>query len=137
LTPRGAAATVSAMALYVCESYDHAVDHGGRSSQGVLGEPLSPQIKEKIYLHVLPLSDDDVKRLGARRDDDGNAQHGRLCLPGDDAFWVAVEGEVAYPKVFRPRVVSKCADGPKGPVPVPLAADELERMRKAGVSGLP
>lgn len=125
------------MAYFVCESYDHAVDHGGRSSQGVLGEPLSPLLEEKVYLHVLPLTDAELKRLAPRRDEDGNRQHGRLALPGDEVFWIAVEGEFAYPKVFRPRIVSRCADGPTGPVPVPLSDDERARLAGAGVSGLP
>ena len=125
------------MALYVCESYDHAVDHGGRASIGVLGEPLSPLVKEKIYLHVLPLSDAELRRLGPRKDEDGNAQHARLALPNDDVFWIAVQGEIAYPRVFRPRVTSTCVDGPKGPAPSPLSDEDLERLRKAGIQGLP
>jgi len=135
------------MAYYICESYDFSVDHGGRSSEGVLGEPTSPQIKEKIYLHLLPLTDAEVAKLAPRKDEDGNVQHARLALPRDEVFWIAVLGEIAYPKV-RPRVVSKCADrvsaaapgvadGPKGPTPQPITPAELELLRKFGTKGLP
>ena len=48
---------------YLAESYEYAVDHGGRSSEGVVGDKLSPLIREKIYLHVLPLSDAEIERI--------------------------------------------------------------------------
>jgi hypothetical protein len=121
------------MAYYVVESYGFAVDHGGRSSQGVIGEHKG---KEKIYLHVLPVADAEIERLAPRVDDDGNKQHDRLALPREDAWWFAVDGEVAWPGVYRPRITSRCADVASKPRPVPLAAEDLERLKKVGVKGL-
>lgn len=100
----------------------------------MLGDLLDRSIKEKIYLHVLPLSEREVASLRPRVDDDGNKQHGRLAPPDETAFWVAVEGEIAWPRVLAPRVVSKCELDAKGvPRPVPLDAATLDRLRKAGL----
>ena len=74
---------------YLAESYEYAVDHGGRSSEGVVGDKLSPLIREKIYLHVLPLSDAEIAKLVPRLDEDGNKQHGRLAPPGEESFCIA------------------------------------------------
>ncbi len=121
------------MSFYVVESYDFRVDHGGRESQGVLGENKG---SEKIYLHVLALTDADLKKLAVRVDDNGNKQHDRLAIPGRDDFWVAVEGEVAWPKIYRPRITSRCESIGTRPVPVPLSAEDTDRLVKAGVKGL-
>lgn len=119
---------------FLVESYLSGIDHNGRSSVGVLGEPLDRSIKEKIYLHVLPLNAGELASLGPRVDDDGNKQHGRLAPRDEIAFWIAVEGEFAWPRVLAPRVVSKCALDAKGvPRPVALDAATLERLRKAGL----
>ncbi len=119
---------------YLVESYDAAVDHNGRSSAGVVGDPLDRSIHEKIYLHVLPLEDRELGTMGPRVDEDGNKQHGRLALPRNDAFWIAVEGEVAWPKIFAPRLVSKCALDGGVPRAVALGPAELERLSKAGLT---
>lgn len=121
------------MTFYVCESYEPFVDHGGRESQGALGENKG---SEKIYLHVLPLSDAEIKKLAVRVDENGNRQSDRLALPGRDDFWIAVEGEVAWPKIYRPRITSRCEDIATKPRPAPLSAEDLDRLRKAGVKGL-
>lgn len=119
---------------YLVESYLSGIDHNGRSSIGVLGDPLDRSIKEKIYLHVLPVTDREIALLGPRVDDDGNKQHGRLAPRDEIAFWIAVEGEIAWPRVLAPRIVSKCELDAKGiPRPVPLDAAALERLRKAGL----
>lgn len=121
------------MAYYVVESHDFAVDHGGRSSQGVVGEYKG---KEKIYLHVLLVSDAEIGKLAVRVDEDGNKQHDRLALPGVEEWWFAVEGEAAWPGIYRPRLTSKCADVATRPRPEPLAPEDLERLKKAGLKGL-
>lgn len=121
------------MSLYVVESYQFAVEHGGRDSQGVVGENKG---SEKIYLHVLPLTEAEVAKLAVRVDEDGNRQHGRLALPGRDDFWVAVEGEVAWPRLHRPRITSRCDDVGTKPRPVPLSDEDLARLRKAGLQGV-
>ena len=66
------------MAHYVVESYDPSIDHGGRDSAGVIPENRG---SEKIYLHVIPLADDEIKKLGPRVDENGNQEHARLALP--------------------------------------------------------
>ncbi len=121
------------MSFYVVESYDFAVEHGGRKSQGV--GPCAAG-SEKLYLHALPLDDDEVRRLGARVDDDGNKDHARLCLPRTPEWWIALEGEVAWPGIFRPKITSRCeaVDGP--PRPVALSPEDIARLKKAGVPGL-
>ncbi len=118
---------------YLVESYDASVEHNGRSSVGVLGDPLDRSIREKIYLHVVPLEDRELGTMGPRVDEDGNKQHGRLALPRNEAFWIAVDGEVAWPKIFAPRLVSKCALQGGAPRPVPLGPGELERLAKVGL----
>lgn len=121
------------MSLYVCESYEFSVEHNGRESQGVIGENKG---SEKIYLHVLDLTDADVTKLAVRVDEDGNKQHDRLALPRRDDFWVAVEGEVAWPKLYRPRITSRCENVGSKPKPAAISAEDLDRLRKAGVKGL-
>lgn len=121
------------MAFYLAESNSYAVEHGGRSSAGVIGEHKG---KEKIYLHVLPVTDAEIATLSPRVDEDGNKQHDRLALPRNEEWWIAVEGEAAWPGVLRPRITSHCTDIGTKPKPVPLSADDLGRLRKAGLAGV-
>ncbi len=121
------------MSLYVVESYEFSVEHNGRESQGVVGENKG---SEKIYLHVLDLGAADLAKLAVRVDDAGNKQHDRLAIPGRDDFWVAVEGEVAWPKIYRPRITSRCDNVGSKPVPAPLSAEDQARLVKAGVKGI-
>ena len=121
------------MAFYLAESNGYSVEHGGRSSAGVLGEHKG---KEKIYLHVLPVTDAEIEKLGPRVDEDGNKQHDRLALPRNEEWWIAVEGEAAWPGVHRPRITSRCTDVASKPRPVPLSAEDLDRLRKAGLKGV-
>src|SRR5512141_1700806 len=106
------------MALYLTESHQFSVDHGARASQGVIGEYKG---KEKIYLHVLEVTDAEIAKLAVRVDEDGNEQHDRLALPGVEEWWFAVEGEAAWPGVYRPRLTSRCENVATKPRPVPLA----------------
>ncbi len=121
------------MSLYVAESYGYEVHHGGRVSFGVLGEHRG---SEKIYLHVVEIAAGELAQLGPREDELGNRQHDRLALPRNEEWWIAVDGEVRWPKLFRPPIRSHCSDIDTKPKPVPLADDDLERLRKAGVDGL-
>ena len=59
-----------------------------------------------------------------------------LALPDRDDFWVAVEGEVAWPKIYRPRITSRCEQVGSKPQPVAAGDEDLERLRKAGVKGI-
>lgn len=122
------------MAYYVVESYDFDVEHGGRSSQGVKGDYKG---SEKIYLHVLPVTDAEIKQLKPRVDDNGNLEHSRLALPRNEVWWISADGEVSWPGIFRPKIVSSCdlSDGGK-PKPMPLSEEDLGRLRKAGVKGV-
>jgi hypothetical protein len=117
------------MPLFIVESYAYSVDHGRFQSAGVIGEPKG---SEKIYLHVLALTPAELAALAPRVDEDGNKEHARLALPGNEEFWVAVDGEVAWPKILRPRLVSKCDLTAGTPTPVPLGAEDIDRLRKAG-----
>jgi hypothetical protein len=121
------------MAFFVAESNSYSVDHGGRSSAGVVGEHKG---KEKIYLHVLPITDAEIAQLAPRLDEDGNKQHDRLALPRNEEWWIAVEGEAAWPGVLRPRITSHCTDVAARPRPAPLSAEDVDRLRKAGVKGI-
>jgi hypothetical protein len=121
------------MGYYVVESHTWSVDHAGRTSEGMIGEHKG---KEKIYLHVLPVADADIGKLTVRVDEDGNKQHDRLALPGNEDWWFAVEGEAAWPGIYRPRITSRCTDVAVKPRPAPLSAEDLDRLRKAGVKGL-
>jgi hypothetical protein len=119
------------MALYVAESYDFTVFHDGRYSEGVVGKGGG---SEKIYLHVLDVSEGDVARLGPREDEHGNKQHDRRALPNNEEWWIAVEGDKTWPKTVRPAVVSHCALDDGKPVPQPLSEPELAALRKVGAS---
>ena len=81
---------------YLVESSYFTVSHGGRESEGVLGDTKG---KDKIYLHVLPLTDAEVKALKARPDASGNADHTRFALRGRDDWWIAVEGQASWPGI--------------------------------------
>ncbi len=119
------------MARYVVESYDHQVFHEGRYSDGVVGQGPG---REKIYLHVLDVSDADIARLTAREDEHGNKQSDRRSLPMNEEWWIAVEGDKVWPKTLRPKVVSRCRIEGGVPRPVPLGDDELEALRRAGAT---
>lgn len=119
------------MALYVAESYDYQVFHAGKYSDGVVG---SGGGSEKIYLHVLEVSDADIARLVPREDDHGNKQSDRRALPNNDEWWIAVDGDKVWPKTLRPKVVSHCLLKDDRPQPAPLTDDELAALRKVGVS---
>ena len=118
------------MALYLVESYDHQVIHGSASSEGVVGQGGA---SEKIYLHVIDVSDGDVARLAPREDENGNQQHDRLALPRNEEWWIAIEGEKIWPRTVRPKLTSHCRMDERGvPRPVPLASDDLATLRKLG-----
>jgi hypothetical protein len=129
------------MAYYLVESYHFVVDHQS-PSEGVLADHVSrgsgaPKSSEKIYLHVIEIQDKDIAKLSARVDEDGNKQHDRLALPRNEDWWVAVDGEFAWPKVFGPRVFSRCVDVETAPKPAPLGEADIERLRKSGVGQIP
>lgn len=119
------------MALYVVESYDYSVFHAGRYSDGVVGKGGG---SEKIYLHVLDISDADIGKLVAREDEHGNKQSDRRALPMNEEWWIAVEGDKAWPKTVRPKVVSRCVLDDDVPRPAPLGEEELAALRKVGAS---
>jgi hypothetical protein len=118
----------------IAESYDFEVQHRGRQSLGVVADHAG---REKLYLHVLELGDDDLGALGPRVDEDGNRQHDRLALPRNEEWWIAVEGEAFWPKLVRPKLRSCCTYVATKPRPAALSADDLARLRAAGVAGLP
>lgn len=120
------------MARYLVESNSFSIDHAGKESQGVVGEYKG---KEKIYLHVIEVDDKDLQKLSPRVDESGNKQHDRLVLPRVDEWWFAVEGEAAWPGVYRPKLTSRCADVETKPRPAPLSDEDLGRLRKAGWKG--
>ena len=88
--------------------------------------------KEKIYLHVLAIDDADIRRLAPLVDEHGNVVHARLALPREDVWWIAVEGEASWPKLVRPKLVSRCDLASGTPAPVALALADVERLRKIG-----
>lgn len=115
--------------LYVVESYHHAVSHNGRASRGVIG---AHQGGEKIYLHALPLSEADLKGLAPRVDEHGNRQSDRFAPPRVEEFWVALDGEVLWPKLGRVKVRSGAQIRGARVEPTPLTAAEFDALRKAG-----
>jgi hypothetical protein len=120
-------------AYYLVESSYFTVSHGGRDSQGVAAATKGSQT---TYLHVLPLTPVEVQRLRAKKDDAGNADHTRFAIPGRDDWWIAVDGEAAWPGIPRPRITSRFQDGDAGPMPAPLSEAELDVLRKAGLAGI-
>jgi len=124
------------MAWYIAESYDYLVDQAGRRSEGVVGAPIASGRggSEKIYLHAIELNAADIARLSAREDEHGNKQHDRLALPMNEEWWIAVEGELKWPKLGGHKVVSTCFVGDNGvPKPSPLSPQDAARLVKAGV----
>ncbi len=117
------------MRWYLVESYDYVVEHNDRRSEGVVAEASG---SEKIYLHVIAFSDEEQKQLKPRVDEEGNQQHDRLALPRNEEWWVAVDGEAFWPRVFRPKMRSFCTDIATAPCPAPLSPDDLARLRKSG-----
>ena len=66
-----------------------------------------------------------------RVDDDGNRQSDRLSLPNDDEWWIAVEGDKAYPKAINPKIFSRCVMGADGiPRPQALTDSQLAALRR-------
>ena len=118
------------MAKYLVESYDWQIIYGGAQSDGALGQGGS---SEKIYLHVIEVDDATIKRLVPRVDEAGNRQSERLSLPNDDVWWIAVEGDKAYPKTMNPKITSRCAMGQDGiPRAQPLGDAQIAALKKAG-----
>jgi hypothetical protein len=118
---------------YLAESSRFRVSHGSRESEGLLGDTKGA---EKIYLHVLPLTDAEAKALRPRADEHGNRDHARFALRGVDEWWIAVEGEASWPHVHRPRITSRFKETDMGPVPTPLTDAELDLLRKNGLVGM-
>lgn len=118
------------MPLFVVESNLYTLEHGGHDSMGVVGVGGG---SEKLYLHVVPISDAELKQLTVRVDEDENKQHDRLALRGRYDWWLAVEGEKRWPGTVSPRISSRCpldADGVPRPTPLSLAElAELERVK--------
>jgi hypothetical protein len=121
------------MGWYLVESGDYTIEHGGRESAGVVAESKA---SETIYLHVITLTDAEIDKLGAPTDEHGNKRHDRLALPRNEAWWVAIEGEAFWPKLYRPRIASRCAEQGGRYRPVPLPEEDLKRLRQAGVKGI-
>jgi hypothetical protein len=122
------------MSLYVVESFDWQILHGGHMSDGALGQGGGP---EKIYLHVIDVSDEQILKLAPRVDDDDNRQSDRLALPRNDEWWIAVEGRKVWPKTYNPKLTSTCEMGADGiPRARPLTDAGLATLKKLGV-GLP
>lgn len=122
------------MGWYVVESYQYAIEHGGRDSEGAIGEPKG---SEKIYLHVLSLTDREIAQLKPRLDEHGNKQHDRLALPRNEEWWIAVEGEISWPKIHRQKILSRCVQREDGGwQPAALSEEDLGRLRQVGVRGI-
>lgn len=119
------------MPRFVVESTFHEIEHAGKKMLGVLGQGPG---SEKIYLFVIAIDERDLGKLGPRVDEDGNRQHDRLALPGNEEWWIAVEGEKVWPGTIRPRVTSRCTLDDAG-VPAPHALDDVESatLEKLGV----
>jgi hypothetical protein len=66
------------MPLFVVESFLSTLEQAGHDSRGVVGAGPG---SEKIYLHVVSISDAELKALAVRVDEHGNKQHDRLSLP--------------------------------------------------------
>ena len=118
------------VASYIVESYDYQVLHDGRTTDGVVGEGPGA---EKIYLHVIAISDADIATLSPREDEHGNRQHDRLALPRNEEWWIAVDGERRWPRIPRPRIVSRCSLDGGVPKPAPVTEEEAVALRKQGV----
>ncbi len=118
-----------ASARYIAESYHHQVLHNGRTSNGALGEGAG---SEKIYLHVIAVTPAEIAKLKPRVDEDGNKQHDRLALPGNDEWWIATEGTKAWPKTVRPKLTSRCRFDGGVPSPAPIGDEDAATLSKLG-----
>jgi len=119
------------MAKYLVESYDWQILHGGHMSDGALGQGGG---SEKIYLHVVEISDGESKQLVPRVDDNGNRQSDRLALPRNEEWWIAVDGDKVWPKTYNPKLTSGCEMGTDGiPRARPLSDEALATLAKLGV----
>jgi hypothetical protein len=118
------------MPLYVVESYNKTIEHGGHEPYGVTGIGGG---SERVYLYVISVTDAELARLRPRVDEDGNKQHDRLALPDRFDWWIAIDGEKVWPGTVSPKIRSRCSLDENGvPTPVPLDAEEraqLERLK--------
>lgn len=120
------------MPLFVVESNLYTLEQGGHDSVGVVGTGGG---SEKIYLHVVPISEAESRELAVRVDEDGNRQHDRLALPNRYDWWIAVDGEKRWPGTLSPRITSRCPPDAAGvPAPAPLSAAELGELARVKAS---
>jgi hypothetical protein len=117
--------------LYIVESPFHTLEEPFIRSKGnVLG--VGPG-SEKLHLFVAELEGAVIAKLRPRVDEDGNKQNDRLALPGNEEWWIALEGEKAWPGIPRPKITSRCTYDASGvPSPRPVDEDELAALKKAG-----
>lgn len=116
------------MALYIAESHYHTVLHGTHDCDGIVGQGGG---KEKIYLHVIPITDAEIAKMGPRIDEHGNKEHDRLALPDQEDWWIAIDGEKFWPGTLNPKVRSKCSyDGSTAARPSPLTDAEIAELRR-------
>ncbi len=117
-----------AMPLYVVESNLSTIEQAGHDSQGVVGTGGG---REKTYLHVVVITDAELKALAVRVDEHGNKQHDRLSLPDREDWWVAIEGEKRWPGTMLPRVTSRCVVDAGGRArPAPLSTEERDALTR-------
>ena len=77
------------------------------------------------------------KNLAQYEKSHGNKQHDRLALPRNEEWWIAVEGEVSWPKIHRQKISSRCVQREDGGwQPVALSEEDLGRLRQVGVRGI-
>jgi hypothetical protein len=120
------------VAKYIVESQEWQILYDGQMSDGALGQGGGP---DKIYLHVIDVADDAIKRLVPRVDEHGNRESDRLALPNNDEWWIAVSGRKAWPKTFNPKLISTCEIGADGiPRAKPLSEPQLAVLKKLGVA---
>jgi len=100
-------------------------------SDGLLGSGGS---SEKIYLHLIELSDADIAQLRPREDEHGNKEHDRLAEPRNEEWWIAIAGDKSWPKTMRPKVVSRCPLVDGVPKPAPITDDERRALQQAGAT---
>ena len=118
------------MAKYLVESHDWQLFYDGATTDGALGQGGG---SEKIYLHLIEVSDAEIARLVPREDENGNRDHGRLSIPFNEEWWVPVDGKKSYPKTFNPKVISRSVTGGSGiPKAQPLSDEDLALLKKAG-----
>ena len=118
------------MAKFLVESYDWQIVHDGVMSDGALGQGGGA---ESIYLHVIDIDEDTIRKLVPRVDDNGNRQSDRLALPRNEEWWIPVEGRKAWPKTVNPKITAGCEMGADGiPRAKPLDEAALAALKKAG-----